>query len=171
MIDAHAFSEVWIRLCRRFGRDMQTDEAASYRAYLDDVGMTTDAFLAAAGQLWATREFFPRPADFLLVRIAQDWRWLQLVLDAYNPPGGQWNAELWDGLSIRGQEAVRFLGGLRAVKDQAQRDPARLFERFRDAYHLVVVEQSAKTRALPADTHAAPMPECKERRRLTGAEK
>lgn len=141
------FNQVWERLCQRFNRKLDVEEARSYLRYLQGVGMTVDRFVTAASQLWAIREFFPRPADFLLVDLGREWRQLQRVIDAYDPPHG-WDGDLWDGMGIAGQEAVRFLGGLRSVKDQMQLNPSRLFERFRHAYELVVIETSATTHAL-----------------------
>jgi hypothetical protein len=64
MIDKHAFWAAWERLCRRFGRELDKDEAEDYHNYLDNQ-LDTEAFLAAARKLWASREFFPRPDDFV----------------------------------------------------------------------------------------------------------
>jgi hypothetical protein len=64
MIDRHEFWAAWERLCRRFGRDLDKDEARDYHGYLDPQ-LDTEEFLDAARKLWASREFFPRPDDFL----------------------------------------------------------------------------------------------------------
>ena len=64
MIDKREFWSAWESLCRRFRRELDKDEAAEYHGYLSPQ-LDTEAFLIAARKLWASKEFFPRPDDFL----------------------------------------------------------------------------------------------------------
>ena len=65
MVNKRRFSEEWKRLCKRFNnRELDTEEANDYFEWLSE-RMDTDRFLEAARHLWATREFFPRPVDFV----------------------------------------------------------------------------------------------------------
>ena len=115
MMDVEVFVDVWDRLCRRFGRDMDREEAMAYMDYLEAMGMGTEDFVAAARVVWARREFFPRPVDFimashsgLLMRLQtaaleyrqhDDARWLQTV----------------GGRPSLGLDVVRALGGMEHV--------------------------------------------------------
>lgn len=66
MIDQDRFKTVWRRLCQRWGRRVDRDEARLYWRWLSE-RMDTPTFERAAEHVWATREFFPTPAAFLVV--------------------------------------------------------------------------------------------------------
>lgn len=139
-IDPDVYAEVWEKLCQRFGRRMDKTEAGDYRTYLEGQGVTTDAFVAAAGALWATREFFPRPADFLLVEREKEWDAVMDAIDAHRPP----HKSGWEHLTpgSRAQRAVSSLGGLGGLKELHQRNPIQARQEFFAAYELQVIESS-----------------------------
>lgn len=143
MIDAETFSRTWTQLCDRWGRAFQADEARLYRAFLNHAGLDTTTFLRASSALWATREYFPRPADFLLVERADAWQNAVQAVEAHSPP----TSHGWDHLAqgSRARQAVVYLGGLETLKTIHQRDPLRARDRFSEAYDAVVLELAAST--------------------------
>lgn len=113
MIDRTAFAGAWKRLCRRFNRPVEADELAEWYAYLSP-RLETEEFLAAAQKLWASREFFPRPDDFLkAVRPSQEAeaasQW-ELCLQVMAGERG-----VLERMTPAGQKTVALLGGPRAL--------------------------------------------------------
>jgi hypothetical protein len=145
MIDPAEFQTVWRHLLTRFGKTYDAGQAAAYLDYLSPE-MDTDTFKAAARSLWATAKWFPRPADFLLVRAAGEWR---TVIDcmagcahpdfaAMQKPDGAW----WR-LSDRARDACVALGGIPGMKLANERNSLALKTAWEKAY-----EEATATRAL-----------------------
>jgi len=148
MIDQAAFIRAWRHLCTRFGRKVDADEAAEYLDFLDGQ-LDTDSFLAAARVLWATAKWFPRPADFVLVGAAGEWRLVLEAVDRYAPPDTAW-LKPWGALSDRSREACQQLGGLAAMRAVYERDVLRLKAAWEAAYEQEVGLEAAAT-LLPAE--------------------
>jgi len=116
MIDDAVFLDAWEGLCRRFARAMDAQEARAYHAFLTE-RMDTDEFRWAAEVVWSSREFFPRPVDFLLVAPMGEWgRIMELVLGT-----GGGTAEEWATLTPRTRKALRAVGGSDAVRKDVTR--------------------------------------------------
>ena len=107
MIDPVVFRDVWTKLCHRFGRSVDNDEAADYLVYLEDNDTTTDDLLRAATKAWATREFFPRPVDLasesIGARALAEWEICEAVMEG--------RSGAFERLSDTGRKLVRLLGG------------------------------------------------------------
>lgn len=148
MIQPENFWRMWETLCTRFGREADREEAALYLEYMEDMGMEEDQVERAARVVWASREFFPRPLDFVLAahsdllgklrRAAMDYRtseaagWLTIV----------------GGRPSLGLEVVRALGGIEQVAKMVDRGPD-TFRREVEA-HLDHVLAEMMTDTLPA---------------------
>jgi hypothetical protein len=114
VIDPSEFKHVWDQLCVRFGQTNDAEAAAAYLEYLTDQ-METGQFIQAARALWATNRWFPRPADFVLVGAAREWKLVIQAAEAYVPPNWSWQTP-WSQLSKRAQEACKALGGMTTVR-------------------------------------------------------
>ena len=104
MISHEVFMACWPRLCVRWGRTVGREEAALYYRFLS-ARMDTEEFEIAAEMLWATREFFPKPADFVAAGPITEWPDVLKVCE-----GGPAGEEAFHGLSICAQEAFRAVG-------------------------------------------------------------
>lgn len=139
MIDRDVFAEVWARLCRRFGRKVEPAEISDYLAYLDVCGLTTEAFVAAAEAAWATREFFPRPADFLAGESLTGWRALQALAGV-----GQYEPDKIKAaraaVPMRAWRAIQSIGGVDAIREA--RDIGYVRRDFLNAYEAAVQEEA-----------------------------
>jgi hypothetical protein len=140
MIEQQTFSRAWKRLCTRFGRTVDADEAADFHEYLS-ARMSTPEFLAAAQSLWATAKWFPRPADFVLVDASGEWRRVLEAVSRYSPPDAAW-VKPWDALSERAQAACRQLGGLSAMRAIYERDVLRLKAAWETEYERLVGQEA-----------------------------
>jgi hypothetical protein len=111
MIDQGVFKNEWVVLAERFGRFKNSRLIAQrYYEYLNE-RMDTDTFVAAARQLFASSEYFPKPDAFLeaagLTRdtLAQvEWELCQRVMSGDRHALGQ--------MSEEGQRVIRVLGGV-----------------------------------------------------------
>lgn len=139
MIDRSVFAEVWGRLCRRFNRSVDSQEIDDYVGYLDASGLTTEAFVAASEAAWATREFFPRPADFLAGQSLTGWRALQALAAC-----GQYEPEkivaARANVPARAWKAVQAIGGVDAIREA--RDVSYVRREFMSAYEAQVQEEA-----------------------------
>lgn len=149
MIDPAAWYLIWGRLCRRFNREVNPEEAGDYLAYLEKAGMNTASVTAAAEAVWATREFFPKPADFLSGEATIGWRAIQeWGRDYHREIGGAGADALMARIPARAKEAINAIGGLHLVKTI---DPAKmpmLRKQYMEAFASVVVEESVAPRQL-----------------------
>jgi hypothetical protein len=144
MIDKDAFKDAWRKLAARFGKEVNAEQAAMYYEYLSDL-METDEFLGAARAVWAANTFFPRPADFLAIRAAQEWPLVLKCAEGFHPPDWPW-AATWGQLSPRAQAACRRLGGMDTIRAAWTKDPTRLKDQFAKAFEE---EATAAVLALP----------------------
>lgn len=111
MDPAEFFTNVWTPLCRRFGKDLgQTDEAALYLEYLN-ARLSEEQIRGAARALWATREFFPRPADFVLAAHAGVLRSLRSAAQAYTKDNRAPWLDMIGGRDSLGHQIVQAIGG------------------------------------------------------------
>lgn len=131
MIDAEVFARGWKMLENRFGKQ-PSGAAASYAEFLSPL-MDNETFTIAAKALWATREFFPKPAAFFSIVGETEWRLVVECVQACIPPAWRWS-EVWRKMSGRAQEAVKALGGIEAVQSAFTRDPLKARAAFLDAY-------------------------------------
>jgi acetoin utilization deacetylase AcuC-like enzyme len=133
-ISKDLFLEVWTGLETRFGKQAQ-GSAANYMSYLSPL-MGDEEFRAAARAVWASREFFPRPNDFLLIRQGQDW---EKVQEAAKLAGKKedWGA-IFRSMTESGQRAIKALGGIFVIEERMQRTPDRIRRDFQDAYDVAV---------------------------------
>jgi hypothetical protein len=145
VIDPSEFKHVWDQLCVRFGQTNDAEAAAAYLEYLTDQ-METGQFIQAARALWATNRWFPRPADFVLVGAAREWKLVIQAAEAYVPPNWSWQTP-WSQLSKRAQEACKALGGMTTVRTLWEKDVSKLKHEWERAYEQ---EAAAEVLALPA---------------------
>ncbi len=117
MIDGAKFWPMWQRICKRFGRTADKSEAADYLEYLDSFGLTTEEAVAEARQVWATREFFPRPADFLQGEAAHGWSTICEFADRWSTYMSADDARiLLAAVPLRAKLAIESLGGFDIVR-------------------------------------------------------
>lgn len=114
MIDKPAFADEWKRLCKRFNRQLDQDEARDYFDYLSPQ-IDTDAFVSAARKLWASREFFPRPDDFLEAangtteaEAAEQWELCRRIMAG--------ERGILEQMTPAGRKTVALLGGQQALR-------------------------------------------------------
>ena len=112
MIDAGVFKNEWAVLCERFDARPSQLFTKRYYEWLN-ARLTTEEFVHGAHRVFAEREFFPRPADFLppegevKQRAAEQWERVTRLLRDFNSP-----LSALDGAAVR---AVRQMGGLRNI--------------------------------------------------------
>lgn len=140
MIDAEVFASVWEKLCRRFNnREINREESLDYLAYLNASGLTTEAFVSAAEAAWATREFFPRPADFLAAESLTGWRALRELAGC-----GQYEPDkilaARAKVPARAWKAIQAVGGTDMIRDA--RDLSYVRREFLHAYEAQVQEEA-----------------------------
>ena len=143
MIERERFFEVWERLCVRFNRDTE-GEAAEYYRWLS-TQMTTDEYVAAATKLWATREFFPRPIDFVDAMrpsvSAEAFRQWELV---YKQATRE-STDGWMHMDDLCKRAVSTVGGIDGVTHASPSQIAVLYDRFSRAYRdLALAEREER---------------------------
>jgi hypothetical protein len=148
MIDQDVFAEVWGRLCRRFNREVDLAEADDYLAYLDACKLTTEEFVAAADAAWATREFFPRPADFLAGEGLRGWTALRAVAETSQYEHEKIR-EARDKVPPRAWRAVQAIGGVTAIRDA--RDLSYIRREYLQAYEAQVQEEAMGIARLPTE--------------------
>ena len=115
--DAAVFAQAFNRLRRRFLLAPDDEVAADYYAYLSGV-LSLDQMLTAMGGLWATREFFPKPADFVLAFAPAEWARVQEAMDHWNDNGGHDRGALLEWLSPRARAACHALGGIGSMREE-----------------------------------------------------
>ena len=105
------FARIWAFLCKRWNREIDESELGAYWKYLRK-RLTSDEIAAAARSLWATREFFPRPVDFLAavrVTILDDIREAVRLRSLGEP----WTKAIDVGSDAH--ECLKAIGGLEAA--------------------------------------------------------
>lgn len=142
MITREVFAKVWASLCARFGRENDARQAAAYLEYLDGQ-LSTEELQVAGRALWATSRFFPRPADFLLVGAAGEWRLVLECMEGHRGPDWPWS-KVWPRLGQRAKDACNALGGVGALRAAFERDPIRTKEAWEAAYEQATVGDALK---------------------------
>lgn len=154
MIDPNVFAEAWERICRRFRQTSDPQMGADYLAYLNNAGLTTEAFLAQTEAVWAVREFFPRPADFLAGEAATGWTAILEFARRWSVHLSADDARALVGaIPPRAKAALDSLGGVDVVR--GAKDTPRIRREFFDAFESVVVEESTRMALLPAKPQLA----------------
>lgn len=139
-MDPKEWFGLFAKLCKRFNHAVDQEEAADYLEFIEDAGMTEEQIRSQWKALWATREFFPRPADFLSGQAASGWR---AILDAashsyaHSPTWPAHRARIPD----RAWQALQSLGGMATVSQGQQRNLIQLRDRYFDAFDRTVVEE------------------------------
>lgn len=141
---------LWQKLCRRFNRSVEPEEASDYLAYLESVGLDMVQIRRAVESAWATREFFPRPADFMAGEASVGWTALRELAAKWSPQLSPDDARVYlAAVPERSMRALRSLGGLDAL--QTARDFPKLRREYLDAFDRTLVEDSTRgLTALPA---------------------
>jgi len=166
-IDPEAWWQVWERkLCKRFNREADQEEASDYLEYLEQHGLDTATALAAASQVWATREFFPRPADFIANEAAVAWPVLIEMAKLGQHSTRKAHDDLRAQISDRAWEAIRDLGGTVVIRDS--RDLLRTRTAFQRSFEAVVIRNAQQLAAGDAERRLGLQPE--ERRLAPGGE-
>tara|TARA_R110000787_G_scaffold9902_1_gene34230 strand:+ start:599 stop:1126 length:528 start_codon:yes stop_codon:yes gene_type:complete len=104
-----------------------------YHEFCDAVFESDSEFVQACAAVYSSREFFPRPIDFLMVRASADFL---VVMDAIT------NSAQWSSLSPAGKRALRLMGGSHAVAS-SRSGWDRLRDSWLTAYSQAVEEQAA----------------------------
>lgn len=128
MIDEGVFKNEWADLCERFrltGEDEPSQrQMKRYYSYLSE-RMDTDSFREASEAVWARREFFPKPTDFVEAVQGDAEERAHEVWDAVLEMASDWrNARPSEVLDEAGQKALRQVGGVKklALMDKADLD-------------------------------------------------
>lgn len=165
MISKECFLWAWEKLEARFGKQ-PPGMASDYKAHLSEL-MEEDEFIAATRAVWSTREFFPRPADFLLVRLGSDWRKLQRVVEMFRRKE-DWSV-LYRSISNAGRESIELLGGVFAIAERFQASVGYLRKDFGSEYENAVSMMAAESNSLPGAPVIDALPEVTpESRRIVG---
>ena len=141
MIDKTTFTAGWRILEDRFGKQ-PTGAALDYLTFLSPL-LTDAEFTAAARAVWASREFFPRPNDFLLIREGQDWARVQEAADLARQKL-DW-APVFKAMTPPAQMAIKALGGIFVVAEQMNRNPAFVRKDFGSEYGVAATTIAAET--------------------------
>lgn len=109
------FFDRWVWLCRRFGKEASNLEAADYCDFVADrlsLEQMRDAFRA----IWSSREFFPRPVDFIMAAHAGIVTQLRAAADARrkDSQSAKW-LEVAGGPHSVAMAVARAIGGIEAV--------------------------------------------------------
>lgn len=118
MIEREAFVGGWARLEERFG---EHDGSDAYYEYLTD-RLTTAQFTAACRTVWATREFFPRPVDFVIAAHADLLSRIRQTAIAWSKDDGTWLTKA-GGKDSLAMDVVRSIGGVDQVLKLLDRGP------------------------------------------------
>lgn len=153
MIDSAVFAATWDRLCRRFGRKVDPDELSDYLDYLDASGLTTEEFVAAADAAWATREFFPRPADFLAGESLTGWRAL-CELASTNQYEPEKIKAARAKVPARAWKALQAIGGTDMIREA--RDLSYVRREYLHAYEAQVQEEAMGLERRPSIEQPTP---------------
>lgn len=145
--------ELWSRLCKRFRREIDAEEAA---LYLDYIGLRLSGrqIEEAAQALWATREFFPRPVDFVLAAHVDVLRQVREAGQAFrenrnvslnNQNGRNW-VQIAGGHDSMALAIIRQLGGIMEVEGLLGRGPAAVRREVEATLAAIVLDEA---KALP----------------------
>lgn len=139
MIDPEVWWRTWEKLCKRFKREPEQEEAGDYLTYLEGGGFDTEGAIRAAEVCWATREFFPRPADFVSIEAATGWRAI-LAWEAVSKPHEAASVVIAarNAVHPRSMRALNAIGGLDALRGKMA--TALVREHYLDAFEHVVIE-------------------------------
>lgn len=111
-LDPGVFKNEWTVLCERFGREPSSLVAKRYYAWLKE-RLSTEQFVAGTRRIFAEREFFPRPVDFMppggSVEVAATEAWEAVVPLLRNTRLGT------GALSEPARRAVQVMGGLERI--------------------------------------------------------
>ena len=163
-INRTTFATAWRKLEGRFGKQ-PPGAAADYLGYLSEI-LTEQEFQCAWRAVWSSREFFPRPDDFLMVRQGQDWEKLQRAVVLARRKE-DW-VPVFDSMTPAGQKGIQALGGIFVVSDQMQKAPAFLRKDFRAEYETAVQTIAIENALPPGDTETALPEVTPESRRIVG---
>jgi len=125
----------WQLLCRRFSREPVKAEAAAYLQYLE--ALLTPAQLDQAVRIvWADREYFPRPVDFVNAAHAQVLPSIRREALGHWRRDGGWVERLGGRESLAGR-VVAALGGMTQVE--------RLLEKGNNVFRYEVEQAMSET--------------------------
>jgi len=139
-ISPDTWERVWSRLCRRFRVQPDGELSAEYHGYLDP-RLDEQAFVAAAEALWATREFFPRPADFVTIAASAEWPAVVAGIAAWRAGDGSWK-QAHAAIPTRAWAAVLRLGDIETAAAAFERDPMRYKAAWEQAYEQATAAES-----------------------------
>ncbi len=138
MIGVKLFGEKWTLLEERFRVEMGNKVKSVYHDILTEL-MDDETFVACCNVVIYSREFFPKPSDFVGVMAEVEWPKLQAACQSWVAVQ-KWDGEavqpfvwvsLFEQLSERGRDAAFSLGGVPKIREL---DPDLLRRRFTDAY-------------------------------------
>ena len=133
-IQSDSFLRAWETLEKRFGKQ-PPGSAADYLGYLDGV-LTDEEFGSAWRAVWATCRFFPRPADFLMVRQGEDWAKVQEA-EKLARKREDWGS-VFRSMTPQGQKSIQAMGGIFVVGEQMQKSGSYVRRDFGAEYEMAV---------------------------------
>ena len=140
-ISDEVWNAEWKALESRWGQQ-DTEVQARYYEFLN-AQMDDGQFVEACAAVFVSREFFPRPIDFLLFRAPRDFL---LVMDAARQIHSHMEKEERDAIMSRVPPVARkvadVLGGV-GVIGQSRDDTLRWRTAFMQTYEAAVSEQAA----------------------------
>lgn len=148
MIDQDVFQIEWAILCERFNKEPSVVLASRYYQALSPE-MTTEEFKAASVSVFRSREFFPRPDDFLEAvqgtaeeAAATDWELVERAMRG--------STRALPLVSEAGRKALTLVGGLDVLRNMDIADiPFRRQEYFRLHPHAQQIAKREERLALP----------------------
>lgn len=120
MIDERHFQQVWRNFASRWPKQRDDVELAYLYFRFLAPRLTNGTFEQAAMQLWASASFFPRPIDFLLSEVDQDYQHACAAARLFNAMGEgalAYKAKL-ELMSPIGQSAVESIGGIITLRQK-----------------------------------------------------
>lgn len=149
MIDRSVFRDEWAMLCERFRLTGQREPSSVMRQrYLEYLSprLDTEQFRAAARVVYAEREFFPRPIDFVdaaglstETEALEQWDLCRRVMDG--------SAEAEAAMTDEGLSVLRLMGGARTLRMTALEDVQWRRKEFLQLYGTAA--EAARAEALP----------------------
>jgi hypothetical protein len=145
MISASTWDREWSVLEARW-TEKPVEMQARYYEFLNDVFDTDQEFVEACAAVFVSREFFPAPMDFLMVRAGADYFEVMKALPNVSAAMSkeQYNRAL-DRVSPLGRRVLKQMGGSRMM-GESRSDWNRLRSQWLECYAMTIQEEA---RSLP----------------------
>lgn len=120
MINPNVFAEEMAILGERFGKQLPEVILLRYLDLLDEA-MTTEEFEGACRAILYSREFFPKPVDFLAVLADARWPTVATLAQSWSVPVSEETKHLVDQLDPTTRRVLARMGGVSEVREMMAR--------------------------------------------------